>query len=78
MHVSELDTLLDGAEGVTVTLTNGERVSFTRLELACGRCFRRVMRAAGYEVPRHSQARHDEVVRALIELSHADQLMPAA
>ena len=77
----ELDALLDGAAGATLTLTSGERVYFDRRDLASPQAWREAMRQAlghaGYEPPVYAQADHDQIVRAMFALADAERVGPS-
>lgn len=79
VSTKELDSLLCGAAGITVKLTDGQRLSVTRHELATPSLFRLAMwQQTGYRCPRHTQAEHDDVIRVLCAIADADELTPAA
>jgi hypothetical protein len=71
----ELDALLDGAPGGTVTLSTGQRIYFDRHELASPVAWRAAMRRAlghtGYEPPVWCQEDHDQIIRAMFMLADA-------
>jgi hypothetical protein len=69
----ELDRLLDGAPGVTMTTSTGAQVHFDRKALADPAAWRAAMRRAlghtgGYEPPHYSEADHDVIIRTLFRL----------
>ena len=78
MQAQEVDTRLDGAEGIRVSLTTGQQLTFTRQALLCEGCFRQaILNQTGYTVPEYTPGQFDEVVRVLIELSYAEELAAA-
>lgn len=75
MKSPELDTLLAGARGVRVTLSNGWVLSLDREALDHPEWFRKtVWCQLGVRVPVYRQRDHDEIVKALVALAHADEL----
>ena len=75
MTDSELDALLDGAPGATLTLSDGERqlqVRFSRYELKHPHAWRAALRRAlGYEPPVYDIDDHDQIIRVLFMLADA-------
>jgi hypothetical protein len=73
----ELDVLLDGGQGATLTFTNGEQVRFTRHELKHPHAWRAAIRRAfghiGYEPPHYDQEDHDALIRVCFALADAER-----
>lgn len=75
MTDQELDRLLDGAQGVTLTTSTGKRLTFTRHELqnvvAWRSAMRRQLGHTGYRPPVYDQGEHDQIVRVIFRLVEA-------
>ena len=75
MTDQELDALLCGASGASLTLTGGVTVYFTRPHLKTPQGWRAAMRRAlghtGYEPPVYDVADHDQIVRVMFQLADA-------
>lgn len=79
MTRKELDVLLAGADGVTLTLSTGAQVKLGRNELLRPDDFARAFWVQiGMRVPVHTKRRHDEIVAALFALTAAGDLTLAA
>lgn len=70
---------LDGLESITLILSGGTRVTLTDSALRCKDTFRSaVERQTGFPVPEYTDAEFDDVITALLILTTADDLAPAA
>ena len=71
----ELDVLLAGSDGVTLTLSTGAQVKLGRNELLRPDDFARAFwNQVGIQVPVRSKRRHDEIVAGLFALTGAGEL----
>lgn len=83
MTHQELDALLDGAAGATLTLCTPHgpiQVRLDRHELENRVAWRAAMRRqlghVGYQPPHYSRQDHDQIVRAMFALADAKELAP--
>ena len=79
MTCRELDVLLAGSSGVTLTLSGGSEVKLGRNELLRPDDFARALWAQeGIRVPVHSKRKHHEIVCALFALTATSHLAVVA
>ena len=76
MNDRELDGLLDGAAGATLTLNTGQGIYFDRHELGHPHAWRAALRRqlghTGYHPPVYGVEDHDQIIRVMFRLADAE------